>query len=86
VTISITAGADGRGNPIIVEEGRRFLLERLQQLTTEHVRALFTATRADRLPDTSGRSVSSEALIQRWVEVFNDKVQQIASEQCQPMS
>ena len=86
VTVSIAAGADGRGNPMVSEEGRRFLLEQLQRLTTEHVRALFTATRIDRLLDPSTRSASSEALIQRWVEVFNDKVQQIADERCQPMS
>jgi hypothetical protein len=86
VTVSMTAGADGRGNPVIWEEGRRFLLERLQRLTPDHVRALFTAARADKLRDTSAQPATSDVLIQQWVEAFDYKVRQIALEQCQPMS
>ena len=86
VTVSMAAGSEGRGNPVIAEEGRRFLLDRLEHLTPDHIRALFTAARVDKLRGPSAPPVSSEVLIQQWVEAFNDKVRQIASEHCQPMS
>jgi len=85
LTVSMAAGAKGLGNPVIAEEGRRFLLARLEHLTPDHVRALFRAARVDQLRNTSTRSASSALLIQQWVDAFNDKVRQIASEHCQPM-
>jgi|SRR5262245_61716141 len=72
--VSLAAGRHGEGNPVVSEEGRRFLLERLQQLTPAHVRALFTAARVDRLGDP----------VDAWVEAFQDKVGQVAAQSCRP--
>jgi hypothetical protein len=86
LTVSMTAGEDGEGNPIIAEEGRAFLLKQFQRLTPDHMRALFTAARANKLRDRSTQSLSDDEIIQQWVDAFQDKVQQIASTQCQPLS
>ena len=43
LTISLAAGDGGNGHPRITEEGRRFLSERLHQLSDDHLRAIFTA-------------------------------------------
>jgi hypothetical protein len=76
LTVSFDAHG-GEANPIVSEEGRRFLLEQLQRLTPAHVRALFTAARVDKLGDRT---------TDEWVDVFQDKVQQIARQRCQPLA
>jgi hypothetical protein len=76
LTVSFAAGHNGEPDPIISEEGRRFLLEQLQRLTPAHVRALFTAARVDQLGDS----------VTDWVDAFEDKVNQIAAARCLPAS
>ena len=88
LTVSLAAGRDGEGDPLISEDGRRFLLERLQRLTPAHVRALFSAARVDRLGGPSMRTKAGGSLtaIDEWVAVFQDKVRQMDAHRCQPAS
>ncbi|MGE5833747.1 MAG: hypothetical protein ACM4AI_04665 [Acidobacteriota bacterium] len=88
LTVSLKAGGDGEPNPVISEEGRRFLLEQLHRLTPDHVRALFRAARVDQLGDAprADRSTGDLTVVDAWVAVFQDKVQQIGARRCQPAS
>src|SRR5262245_24840566 len=54
----------GEPNPLISEEGRRFLLDQFHRLTTDHVRAIFTAARVDQL-ESRERSRAA-ATIDAW--------------------
>ena len=83
---SFAAGAEGERNPVISEEGRRFLLEQLQRLTPAHLRALFTAARVAELGDGSHERTSADQVIDEWVEAFQDKVHQIVAHSCQSAS
>ena len=86
LTVSMTAGVSGRGDPRIGEAGRAFLQDRLLRLTDAHVRALMATARVEKLSEShtwrdpsSGTSYSgSEA----WVAAFKDKVRQIAQRRC----
>ena len=86
LTVSYRAGRAGEPDPVISEEGRRFLLEQLHRLTTDHVRALFRAARVDQLGDarrTGGSAPGGHSVVE-WVAVFQDKVRQIEARRCQP--
>jgi hypothetical protein len=88
LTVSFAAGRQGERDPVISEEGRRFLLEQLLRLTPAHVRALFTAARVN---DLAKRSIKAKAAgtmtaADQWVEAFQDKVRQIEAQRCQPAS
>jgi hypothetical protein len=87
LTISMAAGSGGEGHPVISEEGRLFLVEQLHRLTTDHVRALFTAARVDKIQEgrSSAHSDGSDP-IEAWVAAFQDKVHQIESRHCQQVS
>ena len=88
LTVSITAGADSRGDPRIGEAGRAFLQDRLLLLTDAHVRALMATARVEQLSEThawrdprTGKTfVGSDA----WVAAFEDKVRQITERRCAP--
>ena len=88
LTVSLAAGRDGGRDPVISEDGRRFLLEQFRRLTPAHVRALFTAARVDRLDGSSMRSRAGtdSTVIDEWVAAFQDKVRQIETHRCQPAS
>lgn len=83
LTVSLTAGSEGEGDPVISEDGRRFLLEQLQRLSPPHVRAIFAAARSDKIRGSDARNASG---IDEWVAAFQDKVQQIDAQRCQPAS
>jgi hypothetical protein len=86
LTISLKAGHNGEPNPVISEEGRRFLLEQLHRLTPDHVRAIFKAAHVDQLENarTAHRSPDGLRGIDAWVAAFQDKVHQIEARRCQP--
>jgi hypothetical protein len=88
LTVSLAAGRDGEPNPVISEDGRRFLLEQLRRLTPAHLRALFTAARVDRFaePSISTKAGDSVTMIDEWVASFEDKVRQIETHRCPPAS
>jgi hypothetical protein len=86
LTVSFAARHGGESDPVISEEGRRFLLEQLQRLTPAHVRALFTAAHVNDLGKQSIKTKSAGGMsaTDEWVEVFQDKVHQIEAQRCQP--
>ena len=88
LTVSMTAGEGGRGDPRIGEAGRAFLQDRLLLLTDAHVRALMVAARVDKLPETQTwrdpASGKSYAGAEAWVAAFDDKVRQITQRRCAP--
>jgi len=88
LTVSFAARHDGEPDPVITEDGRRLLLEQLERLTPAHVRALFAASRVDRLrgPPPKTKAGNSSTTIDEWVAVFQDKVRQIDAHRCQPAS
>jgi hypothetical protein len=88
LTVSLAAGRDGEGDPEISEDGRRFLLDRLHRLTPAHVRAVFTAARVDRLDRSRTARSDDDGLtaIDEWVAAFEDKVRQIDSRRCVPIT
>ena len=59
----------------ISEEGRRFLLDLLEQLSDHQLRGLFEGSRMTTFEQISGEGRNPDA----WVRVFNDKVRQIRS-------
>jgi hypothetical protein len=82
LTVSFKAGRHGEPDPVISEEGRRFLIEQLHRLTPDHVRAIFTAARVDQLGGKE--SAGGVDAVDAWVGVFQDKVRQIEARRCQP--
>ena len=88
LTVSLKAGHDGEPDPVISEDGRRFLMEQLRRLTPDHVRALFRAARVDQLADAqpADESAGGVSSVDAWVAVFQDKVRQIDTRRCQPAS
>jgi hypothetical protein len=66
----------GIENPAITEAGRRFLLNRLQQLSDAQLHDLFVAARVTDFCD------AAECSVDAWVAVFKDKVRQIATHSC----
>jgi len=86
LTVSLAAGHGAEGNPEILEDGRRFLLEQLHRLTPEHVRAIFTAARVDLLQPRHGTAASGgHAAVEEWVAAFEEKVRQIEARQCRSL-
>jgi hypothetical protein len=67
----------GIQNPVITEAGRRFLLNRLQQLSDAQIHDLFVAARVTDFCDDA-----AECGVEVWAAVFKDKVRQIAAHPC----
>lgn len=66
-------------HPRISEAGRKFLADRLSQLSDRQLRDLFTAARVDRRKDeVDGRPVT----VDDWVQVFKAKREQIVNHRC----
>ena len=88
LTVSMAAGDGSLGNPRIGEAGRLFLLDRLKRLTDDHLRALFTAARVEKMNDThSWRDPDSSTAYtgaDAWVAAFKHKVRQIGQRTCAP--
>jgi hypothetical protein len=80
LTVSMAAG-DGSLEPI-GEAGRKFLFERLQRLTDDQLKAIFTAARVTLMEkdddDPKGTTVEG------WVAAFKDKVREIGARTCAP--
>ena len=83
LTVSLAAGREGEGDPLISEDGRQFLLEQLQRLTPAHIRAVFTAAQVGTLHDRSTTATLTGAVLDEWVDVFEAKVREIAARRCE---
>jgi hypothetical protein len=88
LTVSMAAGHGARANPRIGEPGRRFLLDRLEQLTDAHLESLFRAARVESLPERhvwrDPRTGMTRTGTAAWVAAFREKVQEIAGRRCAP--
>jgi hypothetical protein len=67
-------------DPVITDEGRRFLADRLMELTDRQLRALFTMAR---FPMREGPGEERDTPeVDAWVTAFKDKVAQITERSC----
>jgi hypothetical protein len=88
LTKSLTAH-DGLGDPVISEEGRRFLANLMCQLSDAQIQDLFKAARAADMPqyhnsDGSFKAgVTEEIVVQKWTAAFKQKREQMAAARCQ---
>ena len=67
LTVSLRAGQDGEPDPVISEDGRRFLMEQLRRLTPDHVRAIFRAARVEQFIDAQRTEESQPQPFRRSV-------------------
>ena len=78
---SLTGSLD---NPVISEAGRRFLAQRLTQLSDRQLRDLFTASRVEKrgeeIAGADGRK--RKVTVDDWVRVFKRKRAEIVSARC----
>ncbi len=75
------AADDGLSDPVISEEGRRYLAERMCQLSRKQIEDIFKVSRVERSIENDPESKS----IKKWVEAFLLKRNQIVSNQnCVP--
>jgi hypothetical protein len=73
-------------NPVVGEEGRALLADRLNQLSDAQIADLFRAARIESLHETirDGSSGRREVTVTDWVELFKAKRQEIAEHRCEP--
>jgi hypothetical protein len=69
-------------NPIISEDGRRFLASLLVQLTDAQLHDLFDVARFHLRPRSPERGRSGFPAIQEWVDAFKEKRRQIVERSC----
>ncbi len=69
-------------DPVISEDGRRFLAGLLAQLTESQRHDLFETARVDLRPRSPGDPDSGSATAADWVRVFNQKEEEVASRRC----
>ena len=82
LTVSMAAGDGSMGDPRIGEAGRKFLFDRLQRLTDDHLKAIFGAARVQLM--TKDDDDPRGSTIEGWVTAFKDKVRQIGARTCAP--
>jgi hypothetical protein len=69
-------------DPVINEEGRRFLADLLVQLSDRQIRDLFEVARVELRARIPGEAASGSATIDEWVDAFNQKRAQIVGRHC----
>jgi hypothetical protein len=82
LTVSMAAGDGSMGDPLIGEAGRKFLFDRLQRLTDDHLKAIFGAARVNLM--TKDDDDPRGSTVEGWVAAFKDKVRQIGARTCAP--
>ncbi len=82
LTVSMAAGDGSMGDPRIGEAGRKFLFDRLQRLTDDHLKAIFGAARVQLM--TKDDDDPRGSTVEGWVTAFKDKVRQIGARTCAP--
>jgi hypothetical protein len=84
---SLTA-KDGLGDPMISEEGRRFLAGLMCQLSDSQIADLFRVARIAQMPryhDSNGAfksGLNENSIIQQWVDVFKKKREDLVAGRC----
>ena len=69
-------------NPVISEEGRRFLADLLMQLSDRQIHQLFEAARVQLRLRSPGDVSSGFATIDEWADTFKEKRSQIVDRHC----
>ncbi|HJZ12278.1 MAG TPA: hypothetical protein VJ521_09015 [Acidobacteriota bacterium] len=84
LTNSGAAGREGLQNPIISEEGRKFLAGLLSQFTEKQIGDLFRAARADKRNEwVEGNGQKRRVTVDDWTQAFLKKRQEIIERQCE---
>jgi hypothetical protein len=77
------SGMTGMDNPVISEEGRKFLAGLLNQLSDEQIRKLFQVARADKVDDLMKvDGVERRVTLDDWIFAFHKKREEINSGKC----
>jgi len=85
---SLTA-KDGLSDPVISEEGRRFLAGLMCQLSDHQIEDLFKTSRAAAMPQYHNSDgsfkpgVDEASIIRQWVEAFKKKREDLAKARCE---
>jgi hypothetical protein len=69
-------------DPLISEDGRRFLAALLTQLTDRQLEDLFTIARVTRRENPSTQSDREQETLEDWIETFQNKRAQIIQRRC----
>ena len=69
-------------NPVISEDGRRFLADLLMQLSDQQIRELFEAARVQLRLRSPGDAFSGFATVDEWADAFKEKRGQIVDRRC----
>jgi len=69
-------------NPVISEDGRRFLADLLMQLSDRQIHDLFEAARVQLRLRSPGDVVSGFATVEEWTDAFKEKRAQIVDRRC----
>jgi hypothetical protein len=69
-------------NPVISEEGRRFLSDLLTQLSDRQIHDLFEAARVELRLRSPGEALSGFATVDEWADAFKVKRTQIVDHRC----
>ncbi len=84
ITSSHLAGEEGLTDPIITEEGRKFLADLLAQLSDQQIRDIFRVGRIDQLEDAieEEKGVSRKITADDWAAAFKKKRAEIQDRTC----
>ena len=83
ITSSHLAGEEGLTDPIITEEGRKFLADLLNQLSDQQIRELFLVGRIDQLDDvTEEKGANRKVTVDDWAAAFKKKRAEIQDRTC----
>jgi hypothetical protein len=77
LTVSMAAGDGSVADPRIGEAGRKFLFDRLQRLTDDHLKAIFGAARVNLI--TKDDDDPRGSTVEGWVAAFKDRSGRSAS-------
>jgi hypothetical protein len=69
-------------DPVISEEGRRFLADRMAQLSDDQLRGMFEAARVHLRARAPEHARSGLATVDEWVMAFKEKRAQIVERRC----
>jgi hypothetical protein len=79
VTSSNRAGEEGLNDPLISEDGRKFLAGLLSQLSDQQIAELFRVARVERLKHAKD---DEKGTVNDWVAVFKEKRKEIQERRC----